>query len=196
MNMEQRIFHGDFSPQEFAQALISEFDHGNLQAHQFGSGNQIQVQIATDQLARAGGQTALTVTLRRVADGVAVEIGKQAWLGLAASLSQTAFSVLKSPWNLLERLDDVAQDIESLQLSEEVWKIIEQTAKSLGATFELSERLRRLVCAYCQTANPVGEPSCIACGAPLGQVQPRTCPTCGFVVKTGESTCPNCGRQL
>jgi DNA-directed RNA polymerase subunit RPC12/RpoP len=70
---------------------------------------------------------------------------------------------------LLGRLDDIAQDIESLQLSEDIWKAIDNFANLKGATFELSERLRRIVCEYCNTANPVGEPSCIACGAPLGE---------------------------
>ena len=194
--MEQRIFHGDFAPNNFARVLIGEFNRGNLRVQQIGEDEQIVVQVATREYAPSGGQTALAVTLRQVEDGIAVQVGKQAWLGLAASLGQTAISVLRNPWNLLERLDDVAQDVESLQLAEKIWTVIDDTARSLGATFELSERLRRTVCEYCQTANPVGEPSCIACGAPLGGAQPRTCPNCGFVVKTEEVVCPNCGQRM
>jgi hypothetical protein len=194
--MEQRIFHGDFAPNDFARVLVGEFNRGNLRAQQIGEDKQIVVQVATREYASSGGQTALAITLRQVEDGVAVQVGKQAWLGLAASLGQTAISVLRNPWNLLERLDDVAQDVESLQLVEIIWSVIDDTARSLGATFELSERLRRIVCQYCQTANPVGEPSCIACGAPLGGAQPRTCTNCGFVVKTEEVVCPNCGQRL
>jgi DNA-directed RNA polymerase subunit RPC12/RpoP len=73
---------------------------------------------------------------------------------------------------------------------------VDEVARSASASFELSERLKRTVCEYCGTANPVGEPSCIACGAPLGKVQPTTCPHCGFVVKTGEIVCSNCGQKL
>jgi hypothetical protein len=83
-----------------------------------------------------------------------------------------------------------------LNLAEQVWTVIENAARTAGATFELSERLRRLVCAYCMTANPVGEPRCIACGAPLGEVQPHTCRNCGFVLKTGEPVCPNCKKPV
>jgi DNA-directed RNA polymerase subunit RPC12/RpoP len=101
-----------------------------------------------------------------------------------------------NPWNVVSRLDDIAQDFTSLSLADQVWEEIENVARSAGANFELSERLRRLVCAYCLTANPVGEASCIACGAPMGETQPRTCPKCGFVVKTGESRCPQCGNPL
>jgi predicted amidophosphoribosyltransferase len=53
-----------------------------------------------------------------------------------------------------------------------------------------------MVCEYCLTANPVGEPSCIACGAPLGEAQPRTCLNCGFVVRMNESICPNCKQPI
>jgi hypothetical protein len=194
--MERRIYHGNLSPNDLARSLIGEYNRGNLRAQQIGDNNEIIVQIATRDRPTSGGQTALAVTLRSVSDGVAVEVGKQSWMGLAASLGQTAFWTLRSPWNLLDRLDDLAQDVEHLQLANEVWQVLDKTARAVGAGFELSERLRSAVCDYCMTANPIGEPACIACGAPLGLVQPRTCPDCGFVIKTVESTCPNCGKSL
>jgi hypothetical protein len=194
--MEQRIFHGEITPQTLATALVARFNRGNLQAQQVGSGDHIAVQVATHRVARSGGNTALTIELQRTTDGVSVLIGRQAWMGVAASLGATALAALKNPFSLLGRLDDLAQDIESLQLSDQAWQTIEATARSTSASYQLSERLRRLVCAYCDTANPVGEPACIACGAPLGLVQPTTCPACGFVVRQNESTCPNCKRPL
>ncbi len=193
---EQRILHGEISPTDLARALIGEFNHGALRAQQIGSGNAIIVQIATHEIAASGGRTGLTVSLRSIADGVAVEVGKQSWLGVAASLGQSAFYALRSPWNLLGRLDDIAQDIENIQLTEDVWRVLNDTARSLGAGLELSERLRRMVCEYCLTANSVGESACIACGAPLGLVQPRTCRNCGFVLKRSEAVCPNCARPI
>jgi hypothetical protein len=194
--MEQRIFHGDITPKDIAQALVGEYNRSSWRTQQLGDDQGIIVQIATREFSGTGGQTALSVTLRQVEDGVAVQIGRQNWLGVAASLGQTALEVWRNPFRLIDRLDDLAQDVDSLSLSEHVWGVIESTAHALGATFELSERLRRLVCAYCETANPVGEPSCIACGAPLGQAQPRTCKNCGFIIKTDESICPNCGQRL
>ena len=194
--MEPRIFHGNMRPNDLAQALMGEFNRGNLRAQKLGGGRQAIVQIATRERPQSGGQTALSVTLQQVEDGVSVQIGQQTWLGVAASLGETAFSIWRNPWNILGRLDDLAQDIENLQLSDQVWVVIENTARAMGASFELSERLRRLVCSYCQTANPVGESNCIACGAPLGAEQPRTCMHCGFVIKTGETVCPNCGKPV
>jgi DNA-directed RNA polymerase subunit RPC12/RpoP len=194
--MEPRIYHGNLTPSQIAAALIAQFNHGHLRAQQLGNQDQIVVQIATREGYSSGGQTALSVSIQKVVDGVAVQLGKQDWLGVAASLGMTAFSALRNPLNLLGRLNNIAQDIENIQLVDEVTATIDQVARSASATFELSERLKRAVCEYCGTANPIGEPSCIACGAPLGSVQPRTCPHCGFVVKTSEANCPNCGQKM
>lgn len=194
--MEPRIFHGNLIPNDLARALVAQFNRGNLHAQQLGSSNQVLVQIASRQRPASGGQTALTVSLQKVEDGLSVQIGQQTWWGVAASLGMTALSAWRNPWSLLGRLDDLAQDFEYLQLSDQVWAVIEREARAAGASFELSERLRRMECTYCGTGNPVGEGRCIACGAPLGSVQPRTCKNCGFVVKSGEKTCPNCGKAL
>ena len=194
--MEPRIFHGNLTPETLAHALTAEFNQGGYRAQQVGDDQKIMVQIATREYARSGGQTAMTVSLLAVDDGVAVSLGKQTWMDVAASLGKTAFWAWRNPWSLINRLDDLAQDVENLQLSERVWTAIENAARSAGASFELSERLRRLVCLYCDTANPVGEPACIACGAPLGRAQPSTCLNCGFVTRGDESICPNCGKRL
>lgn len=194
--MEQRIFHGSLTPDNLAQALEGEFNRGNLRTQRIGTEQKLIVQIGTRAQPATGGQTAITVSMESMDDGVTVSLGKQAWLGVAASLGKTALSAWRNPWRLLERLDDLAQDIENLQLVERVWRTIETTARNLGASFELSERLRRVVCAYCHVANPVGEPTCLACGAPLGKLQPGGCPNCGFVVMVGENICPNCGQRI
>jgi hypothetical protein len=194
--MERRIFHGILSPTDIAQALLAEFNRGNLRAQVLGKSDNLAVQIGTRPGAVSGGQTAITVTIQAAPDGVMVELGQQAWLGVAASLGQTAFSLFRNPFNLIGRLDDLAQDIESLQLSENVWQVIARTAASAGASHQLTDRLSRLTCEYCGTANPLGEPACIACGAPLGVVHPVSCKNCGFVVLRNESTCPNCGKTL
>jgi len=194
--MPQRIYHGNFSNADIAQALVAEFSRGNLKVQQYESGDVIVVQIATSQFANSGGSTALSVALQNVSDGVGVEIGKQAWLGIAASLGVSTIAALRNPLSLLNRLDDIAQDIEYVQLTENVWKVIDSTARSIGSGFQLSDRLKRYVCNYCNTPNPTGEPTCIACGAPLGDIQPITCTKCGYVVHRNESTCQNCGSPI
>ncbi|NLG97334.1 MAG: zinc ribbon domain-containing protein [Chloroflexi bacterium] len=193
--MNQRIYHGNITTIDFANALAAHYNRGNWRVQQIGDRSRLVVQIATRDHLRSGGQTAVSVILTQAEDGVVVQIGQQAWIGVAASLGFSALSALRNPLNLLNRLDDIAQDIESLQLSEDIVRVLENTARALGASTELSERLRRVTCAYCGTANPVGEPRCIACGAPLGAEQPNTCKYCGFVLRSDEKVCPNCGRR-
>jgi hypothetical protein len=194
--MDRRIFHGNIKPNDLAHALMAEFNRGNLHAQVVGSKERVAVQIATRMGSQSGGQTAMTVNIQTVEDGIMVEVGQQAWLGVAASLGHTAWTALRNPFSLLSRLDDLAQDIESIQLSERVWKVIDRAVKAVGASHSLSERLQRVTCAFCGTANPLGEGSCIACGAPMGDAHPTTCTRCGFVVSLEESTCPNCGQNL
>jgi DNA-directed RNA polymerase subunit RPC12/RpoP len=194
--MDRRIFHGNIKPNDIAHALMAEFNRGNLCAQILGNTDHMAVQIATRAGARSGGNTALTIDIQSVKDGVMVELGQQAWLGVAASLGQTAFSALRNPFSLLGRLDDLAQDIENMQLNERTWQVIESAVAAVGASYALSEKLSRIACEYCGSANPLGEPNCLACGAPLGEVHPTTCPNCGFVVSIEQLVCPNCNTKL
>lgn len=194
--MDKRIFYGEITPRDFSEAISAHFNRGNLRTQVVGEPHNLKVQIASVRQAQSGGQTALTIHLQTVEDGVIVSVGQQAWLGVAASLGQSAIATLMNPWNLLHRLDDIAQDIESLNLVENAWGVIAKVAKIHGASQQLSARLRRLTCEYCQTANKAGAPSCVACGAPLGKIQPVTCLNCGFVVLAGEGTCPQCDKPI
>lgn len=195
-NMKRRFFHGKITPLDVAQILLAEFNRTNIQAQAFGSSKKMFVQIGTRPDAPSGGQTALTVTIEEAPDGVMIEMGQQAWMGTAASLGWSALTALRNPLALLGRIDDIAQDLENLQLPENVWKTVERAAKAASASHELSERLKRLTCEYCGAATPVGEPTCLACGAPLGKFQPTSCQNCGFVILRGETTCPNCGKKI
>src|SRR5215210_6246683 len=137
-NMDRRIFHGNITPNDVAHALIAEFNRGNMNAQVVGDKDKIAVQIATRMGMMSGGHTALTINIQKVEDGIMMELGQQAWLGVAASLGQTAISALRNPFSLLGRLDDLAQDIENLQLSEKVWKVIDRAVVTLGASYALS----------------------------------------------------------
>jgi double zinc ribbon protein len=194
--MDRRIYHGNITPSDIARALQANFNRGHFHAQTVGNVEALAVQIATLRGSRSGGETAITVGVHAIEDGVMVELGEQSWLGVAASMGATAVSVLFRPMQILGRLDDIAQDIESIQLNDSIWRVIEQAVEAAGASHALSERLSRLTCEYCGTANPVGEGRCIACGAPLGEEQPGTCQECGYVVARGDQKCPNCGAIL
>lgn len=184
------------APTDIAEALLAYFNRGNLRTQTIGSDDELRVQIATRPGASSGGETAVTVQLKKVDDGISVSVSEQAWFGVAASMGQTVIATLINPWNLLGRLDDLAQDVENLQIREKVWQVIGSVAQAHKSSTQISERLQRLECLFCGTANPVGEGSCIACGAPLGNIQPRTCAACGFVVLRGEKYCPSCNKLL
>lgn len=194
--MEEFTYHGPISVDDVAKALEGEFGVGNLRVQVHGDDEFIVLQIASVARPASGGRTALTIHLSSIEDGVHIKMGQQEWMGIAASFGQTALGMLRNPAYLLGRLDDLAEDISSLQLNDRVLETIERVAKSVGASFEISEALRRLTCIYCLSANPVGEPHCIACGAPMGPSQPIACPKCGFVTHAGTITCPECGEDL
>ncbi len=154
------------------------------------------VQIATRENAGSGGKAALSITIQKIPDGVTVGIGQHEWLGVAASLGQTALAALMNPWNLINRLDDIAQDITSLTLEEKVWEAVEKYAQTTRVTKTISARLQTVTCPYCNTANKIAAANCEACGAPLGDVQPIACPKCGNVMPPKSRACSNCGTLL
>lgn len=192
--MDKRVFHGNITPTDVAQALMAEFNQGNLQTQLLGKNDNLTVQIASSQYARSGGKTAMSINIQKHEDGVVVQVGEQQWLGVAASLGQSALAALLNPMNLLNRLDDIAQDVSNLQITEKVWQVVATVVRNKGASLEISERLSRLTCDFCGAANPVGEASCVACGAPLGKAQPKACKACGYVLKGEMKFCPNCGQ--
>jgi len=194
--MTTRIYHGDINPRQIANNLVAVFHRGNYQVQQIGDSDKLAVQIATRQNRSSGGRTAMTATISRVADGVSITLGQQSWFGLAASLGISALSAVRNPLSLLTRLDDIAQDVESITLEDQIWEVVDRTAREHGTGQALSARLRRTVCPYCLTANEIAAGRCIACGAPLGEAQPSTCANCGFVVQKEEKICPNCNNRL
>jgi hypothetical protein len=194
--VQTRTFHGPIAPLDLAQSLVAGFNRGNLRTQAFGDQKKAFVQIATPGQPASGGKTALMVQLTAIEDGVMIQLGQQDWIGVAASLGLTALMALHRPLSLFNRIDDLAEDLSSLQLAERVWQTIDQTAMGLGASFDISERLRRITCPHCLTANPVGGSACIACGAPLGPSQPNACRACGFIPPAGATTCSNCGKSL
>ena len=192
---QQRTYHGDINPDEMAAALVAAFNQGNMRTQQVGEGDKVMVQIATRQ-GGSGGKAALSITIQRVEDGVSAAMGQHEWLGVAASLGQTALTTLLNPWNLIGRLDDIAQDVTSLTLVDKAWEAVEKFAQAARITKTISERLQTVACPFCGTANKVGAPDCVNCGAPLGEYQPLSCPKCGNVMPAKSKFCANCGTAL
>jgi len=194
--VNERTFHGNIVPADMAAALIAAFNQGNLRCQQLGQGDKVMVQIATATSAQSGGRTALAVTIQKHTDGVTVSIGQAEWLGVAASLGQTALATLLNPWNLIHRLDDIAQDITSLTLEQKAWEALERYARTAKVTKTISARLQAVTCPYCNTANKLGVADCENCGGPLGEAQPVSCGKCGNVMPPKSKFCSNCGTAI
>lgn len=191
--MKERSYHGDINPEMMAKAVIAAFNQGNMAAQQVGQGEKVMVQIATREYAQSGGKAALTITIQKNEDGVTVGIGQHEWFGAAASIGQTALSIFLNPWNIIARLDDIAQDVTSLTLENKVWEAVEKFARTAKVTKTISERLQSVSCPYCGTANKVAASDCINCGGPLGDHQPVSCGKCGNVLPNKSKFCNNCG---
>ncbi len=194
--MTTKIYHGNITAETLAKAITNRFSDNDLAARFTKSDSQYHIQIVSRQDAQSGGKTSIGVVLQQLEDGVAVEIGKQDWLGIAASLGISALTARQNPFGLIGRLDDIAQDIENLTLDDKLWNLIDEVAATMNSSQRLSEKLRRNVCEYCNTPNPVGTPRCIACGAPQGDNQPVTCLKCGFLMTEADLICTNCGAAL
>lgn len=194
--MKTKRYHGDLNHEEMATTLANFFNRGGLAAQSSVRGDTAYVSINTRDNRTSGGRTSLAVALAKRGERIEASVGEQSVLGLAGSLGASALLTWLNPINLLGRLDDIAADIENLSLEQQVWKLLDRMAANGGASTQLARRMQRMACSYCNTANAVGEGRCVACGAPMGDVQPSGCPKCGFVILAKEKECPNCGQKL
>lgn len=194
--MKTKRYHGNLDPEEMAATLANFFNRGGLSAQSSVRGKTAYVSINSRENRNSGGRTSLAIALAKRGERIEASVGEQSVLGLAGSLGASALLTWLNPMNLLGRLDDIAADIENLSLEQQVWKLLDRMAANGGAGTQLARRLQRMACSYCNTANAVGEGRCVACGAPLGDVQPSGCPKCGFIVLAKEKECPNCGQKL
>ena len=194
--MITKTFYGNFQLQHFVQFLAAAFRDQNLDVRVSRHGEKNVVRFVSSRLARSGGHFGLNLVVTEFNEGVKIEISNPENFGVAASLGKTAIAAMINPRNLFSRLDDVAQDLENISLDQNLMKMIEQYMRSNHLTLQLSEALSRSVCDYCQVANEYGVGNCVACGAPMGDVQAVTCKRCGHVVNKHADRCSQCGAKL
>jgi hypothetical protein len=194
--MNQRTYRGDIDPDALADALVTQFDGGDLKAQKVGRKDHVLVQIASRDWGWGGPQSALTVGMARVEGGVQVSLGQERWLGAVADLAQTGLQALVNPLSLIGRIDDIARSVSGLTLPQQVWEAVEHYCDSVGASLGMSVEETVVTCPYCGVANPIGAPKCSACGGPLGDAQPRACARCGLLNSVETNFCARCGSQL
>jgi len=193
---DTRTYWGKISAQGLAQALVAHFQTPTTRAQMTGDPTRILVQIGNRPVEPSDPATALTVGIVQDEDSITVTMGQQKWIGIAADLARTGIMALINPWYLLGELDNVARNVDWLALRNQVWEVIDQYCHSVGGSLGIPPELKQVVCPYCGVGNPVGQPKCAACGAPLGDYQPVTCPKCGYLLPWNKRFCTRCGASL
>ncbi len=195
--MDQKTYHGEINPQELADVLVSRFDQGDLMARKTGRPDRVVVQISTRAHRRRDDpHTSLAVTIARAEDGVTVTVGEQQVLGIAADLVQTGIGALLNPLSLLGEIDDIARDVSKLNLPDQVWEVVEEYCRSVGAGLGLAPEKLLVTCFFCGAGNPIGVGKCPHCGGSLADVQPVTCPQCGQILEHDTHLCTRCGARI
>ncbi|HEC22967.1 MAG TPA: zinc ribbon domain-containing protein [Chloroflexi bacterium] len=195
--MQRRTYRGPVTARGLAEALVIRFNTGHLIARASGSDDHMIVQIIAregkwDQRTRA----ALTISIIQSQNAVEVSLGEHQWLGPAADLLDAGLRGWFRPFSLLGELSEIAEDIQTLQLPQQVWEAVEHYVESVGAKLGLAEEDRMVACPFCGVGNPVGAGQCSACGGSLAGVQPKACPQCGKLSPPTARFCSRCGTPL
>lgn len=195
--MQRRTYRGPITARGLAQALVTRFNTGHLIAQAGGDEDHVVVQIAARERSWLGqARAALTISIVQHEDAVEVALGEHQWLGPAAELLQAGLRGWFRPMTLLGELADIAEDVNTLQLPEQVWTAVDHYVESVGARLGLAEEDRMVACPFCGVGNPVGVGQCSACGGSLASAQPRACPACGKLMPPSASFCSRCGARL
>jgi predicted RNA-binding Zn-ribbon protein involved in translation (DUF1610 family) len=194
--MDQKTYHGGINPQELADVLVSRFDQDDLTAQKTGQPDRVVVQISTGSHRRDEPHTSLAVTITKAEDGVTVSVGEQQVLGVAADLVQTGLGALFNPLSLIGEIDDIVRDVSKLTLPQQVWQVVEEYCRSVGAGLGLAADKVLVTCPFCGVGNPIGLGKCPSCGGSLADVQPVTCPQCGQILEHDVKFCTRCGMRI
>jgi len=196
--VEQRAYHGKIDPEDMARTLVMRFSHGETRAQWMrGEAGRAVVQIKSQRIESNDPNTAVTVHIAPIETGVTVAVSEQKWLSVAADLAKTGLLTWLNPFSLIRELDDVARNVRWLTLRREIWKAVDEYCQSRGSGRGAAPLLKNVICTYCGTPNPLGESTtCTGCRAPLGEVQPLVCSSCGFLNGADARVCANCGTAF
>ncbi len=145
--MEQRVYHGNITPEGLADYLIQHYDpEDNVQAQKIGEGESLLVQIGHGDNPAAV-RYAVTVAIARSRDetpGVIVTMGQRQWI-TAEEATHAAFwgllAVLVTPWVLFALLWPLSEMISRTTLPADIWTTIDTYAASQGAVIGRVESL-------------------------------------------------------
>ncbi|GAB4482354.1 MAG: hypothetical protein Kow00124_31110 [Anaerolineae bacterium] len=169
--METRTYRWPVTARSLAEALVTQFSQGHFVAQaQHVNDHYFIVHIGTEEIDRGGRvRNALSISIVEKGEEVHVTLEHNV-LGAAGDLLETGLRAMRNPLALAGRIAAAADDLETLQLPDKVWEIIEALAANI--TPRDARRKDIVICPYCSTASPIGVLKCPSCGGPLGDVQP------------------------
>jgi len=145
--VQQRIYHGDVTPEALADYLVQQFDpQQNLQAQKLGSEDSFIVQIGRGDHPKEQ-RSAVSVAITRAPDGapgVAVTIGQQQWLtpGMAGyTVMMGLITLLVTPWALFALLWPATHIVETALIPGNIWNSIDTFMASRGAILQREHEL-------------------------------------------------------
>ena len=164
--MKQFLIERSVQPKEFIDRLAFEFDNATFDVLiQQNLKDQNVAKIITDSRTLSESQTSLIVVAELTEKGLLVTVSDQEWGGIAASLGTTVVAAILNPINLVGRIDDLAADVQNLQLGDKVEQFIRNFSDNM--VNKSSALAPKSVCKYCRSRNEDTATHCASCGAPL-----------------------------
>ena len=164
--MQQFLLQNLSDPNDFLQALRFEFDTDAFDVSiQATAKNVYDVRIYSQNNRMRGSQTSIFIHVTQTERGLEVSISDQEWGQIAASLGTTVAATFFNPINIIHRLDDLAVDVQNMQLGERVENFVREYNERKAKAAEFIDD--KALCKYCHTRNNPPGSHCISCGAPL-----------------------------
>ena len=193
--MEQRIYHGNISPDALADYLVGMFNqgYGGAVAQKVGQGNQVLVQIGLLSHSGRRIRNGIGVSIARTPDGVSVATGQANWF----DDPDLGGSLIGAMWWPPLLLFPLARGINSYALYQDIWQAVDTYCAQAGAMQGSVTTAHAVYCHNCGVVNDEGDQVCRMCGAPLyAQQQVQQTPHYQPPPPPGQVVCPRCGQTV
>lgn len=196
--MEQRVYHGQVTPEGVAQMLLETWDRDQTIAQGFGEAQRVIVQIGQREAGWFSDEPrqALTLDIEAIEGGVQVTMGQQQWYKDEGGQIFVGGLIGFLPFFFTFPLGRLFGDEPSLDqgLVGQIWQSIDRYAGQFSAATGATQRLQTVPCPECGVSNPQNAQRCSACGSTL--TAPETCPRCAHLNPAGARFCNRCGTEL
>lgn len=144
--MEQRIYRGNFTPEQLADYVVQHYNQeGHLEGQKLGQGDSIAVQVGR----RDGNRLRQATTIGIVkspqnSQDVMVTLGEQEWIHTGSSIypiAGTLVGALFTPWALFGLLWPAQHALGQHLMPNDIWSNIEFFVTSHGGAMVSAENL-------------------------------------------------------